>query len=260
MRVSSAIDRHLTLVPYLYMAHTRAPGLRDHLANAATAWVPGLLMLLLMTDLGIGRSLVWYALGYAAFISLYEIGYLMNDTMGLRHDVVARDRLGFGVGQGYVAVFVAIRGALFLAVIIGTSLLWSPGYLIACAALAAVTVAHNTLRRVELKFASFLQMSALRFFLPVYPGLLATDTGSVAATVLVTGVFCFTYPRLLTYQEAKERLIMPERKAPAFHLQSMAMMLPIAGAITAMSGEIAPLAVWVWTCVVGVAASRIARP
>lgn len=258
MRVSLVTERLLTLVPYFYMAHTRAPRLRDHLANAATGWVPGFLMLWLMTDLGTVGALAWYAIGYAAFICLYEIGYLMNDTLGLRHDVVARDRLGFKVGPSYVAAFAIIRATVFAAVLMGAGLLWSSAYLIACGALASVTIAHNTLRRVELKFTSFLQMSVLRFFLPVYPGLLAAEPAG-AAVVLITGVFFFSYPRLLTYQEAKDRLFMPERREPFFHFQSMLMTFPIAVAISAVSGEVAPLAVWLWLCFVGLVASRIQR-
>lgn len=256
MHSSSGIKPYLALVPYLYSVHTRVHGLRDHLANAVTAWVPGMILLIFLRDLGFASAVFHYFVGFAAFISLYEIGYLMNDTMGLRRDVVARDRLGYRVKRGYIFLFAVIRIALFLAIVITTGLGEHPGYLVACAALAAVILAHNTVPQVELKFASFLQMSVLRFFLPIYPGLLLGGSGSAALVVLATGVFCFSYPRLLTYQESKDRLSLPERRKPWFHFQSMALTLPAVLTIVGLSSQIAPLIVWAWLCFVGLAAAK----
>lgn len=256
MHSSSGIKPYLTLIPYLYSIYTRMHGLRDHLANAATAWIPGMILLFFLTDLGLTGSVFQYFIGFSAFISLYEIGYLMNDTLGLRRDVVTRDRLGYRVTRVYVILFVMIRIALFLAIVICTGLAWHPGYLLACAALAAVTVAHNMAPQVELKFASFLQMSAFRFFLPVYPGLLSAGAGTAALVVLATGVFCFSYPRFLTYQDSKSRLSLPERRKPWFHFQSMILTMPAVLTIAGLSSQIAPLIVWVWLCFVGLAAAR----
>ena len=79
------------------------------MVNAVTAWVPGVILVGLLGHLSVGPAIVSYTLGFAAFISIYEIGYLVNDTYGLRHDPTPRLRTDFPLSFTFVATFTAIR-------------------------------------------------------------------------------------------------------------------------------------------------------
>lgn len=238
-------------VPYLYTVHTRAPTLRDNLANISTAWVPGILLLLLLGEGGFAVSSINFLIGYLAFICLYEVSYLANDTLGLRTDEAPNDRLGFRMDRGFVTTFVLVRLLIFIFSTIWLNVLVSTIYLVSVAVLITVSILHNTPRSAGYKFFSFFQMSALRFFLPIYPGLRLVGAEDSALLVLIIGVFCFSFPRLLTYQESKHRLDIPERRDSRFHLHSMLMTSPIMVGLSVLTHEVASMVVWAWLCFVG---------
>ncbi|MCI2395678.1 hypothetical protein [Aliiroseovarius sediminis] len=234
------------LLPFGYAFVSRYHWPRDFVVNALTAWVPGVILVALLGDLGAGAALVSYLLGYAAFICVYEVGYLANDTIGLRHDPTPRRRVDVTPSAGFMLAFVGLRGAVLLAAAVALGVATSVVFWATIGALVAALIAHNTLRAVEVKFYTFLQLSLLRFSLPVLPVLILKNDTPGILTVFATGLLLFSLPRFLTYLDAKGRLSLPERKARAYHLKAHIAVLPLVALVSVMTGQPAPLACLAW--------------
>lgn len=234
------------LVPLVYGQRTRYDFPRGFGVNAITAWVPGVILLAGLSGANWGAASLSYALGYIAFFCLYEIGYMVNDSYGLRHDPTPRPRCPVPITIGFAALFVALRLSVFVLLLSYLGLWTAPIYLGAVAALVVVLVLHNLLRQVELKVFSFVQLSLLRFLLPILPALLLAEAEGHITTVLATGGVVFTLPRLLTYLDATGRLTLPERKERPFYLQAHLASAPLVAVIALVADTPAPIFVLGW--------------
>lgn len=244
MKPSSLITQRnyfFLLLPFLYAFFSRMKGLRGFAFNAMTAWVPGILLVALHADsLDAWGAAVRYGLGYLAFISIYELGYLANDTWGLQKDETPRRRIAVDFSMLFVLLFVAGRlGLAFgLAVYLGVwGTSWFFGLLVATFLVIGL---HNLVSVQSVKFETFIQMSAIRFSFPV---LLASEAASAVVTVLV-GLAFFALPRLFTYQYSKGRLNLPERSEVWYSLANVAAMLPLVLVIFSMSDQASVLVLW----------------
>ncbi|MDE9450358.1 hypothetical protein J3R80_07730 [Aliiroseovarius sp. Z3] len=246
-KFSATSGRHLILLlPFGYAFQSRYHWPRDFMVNALTAWVPGVILVALLGDLTISDAFIRYLLGYASFICIYELGYLANDTIGLRHDPTPRRRIDIGFSAGFIVAFIVVRLSIGLAAAVVLGVANSGLYWASVSALVAGLIAHNTLRSVELKFYTFLQLSLLRFTLPVLPALLI-DAGTTAIlTSFATALLLFTLPRFLTYLDAKGRLTLPERKARTYHLKTHVAVLPLVILLSVLTDETAPLVCLIW--------------
>lgn len=236
----------IMLVPFGYAFVSRYHWPRDFLVNAATAWVPGIILVSLLAELSISSAITTYALGYVAFICIYEVGYLANDTIGLRHDPTPRRRVDHVPTVGFCTAFIATRAVGLAAAahalgVIDLSVFWA-----SVTALVATLIAHNTLRATELKFYTFLQLSLFRFALPVLPPLVVLKDVSACLITVLTGLLLFSLPRFLTYLDAKGRLTLPERKARNYHLKAHLAVLPLIVLLSTLTREPAPLACLAW--------------
>lgn len=245
-------NKSLLFIPFFYALASRYHWPRDFIVNAVTAWVPGIILVYCFTDLAIIPSVGVFLLGYIVFICIYEIGYIANDTYGLLYDPTPRARVSIHFDARFFVVFVLCRLAVFLGATFMFDLWSEPMFWVSYMALAAVLILHNTLKKIELKFLTFLQLSTLRFCLPVLFCL--EHYGSAADTMLVISlaIFTFVYPRFITYLDAKGRLDLPERKFAAFPMLSLLVAAPIVAVLTVFSTTFAPLFVWIWLCVVQV--------
>ena len=233
--------KFILLLPFGYAFNTRYHWPRDFGVNALTAWVPGIVLVSLMADLSLGVAIFSYGLGYCAFISLYEVGYLANDTIGLRHDATPRRRLRFSPSHRFIAIFVALRVLYVLCAALVLNVAMWPIFWGGLLALAFVLVAHNLLKSVEVKFFTFLQLSLFRFVAPTLPGFIVANDPLAVLVTFLTGLFLFSLPRFLTYLDAKGRLNLPERKAPTYHLKAHIAVSPLIVFLSAASQQIAPV-------------------
>ncbi len=239
--------RHLILlVPFGYAFTSRYHWPRDFVVNALTAWVPGVILVALLGDLGAGPAVLTYLLGYAVFISLYELGYLANDTIGLRHDPTPRRRVDVVMSPTTILVFGTVRLGVALVAILALGVGGAAIYWATLAALGGTLIAHNTLRATEMKFFTFLQLSLFRFALPVLPVLVVAGDVVGMLICFATGLLLFTLPRFLTYLDAKGRLSLPERKARAYHLKTHLAVLPLVTLLSIATHEVAPIACLLW--------------
>lgn len=220
--------RAVLWVPFLYAFFSRMQGLRGFGFNAATLWVPGGIITASSLDgaeAGIWGSVLQYAEGYLVFICVYELGYIMNDTWGLRHDTTPRRRIQVNMDLRFVVVFVAVRVAVVALIAGFAGYLFAPWFLAIMGALIATLLLHNLLSREEFKLTSFLQMSLLRFCTPIF----VACHGDVPWSIVLVAFLLFTFPRFLTYQDAKARLRLPERKLPLFGFGHQLCVAPLIG-------------------------------
>lgn len=253
-------SRAILLIPFCYAFFSRMKGLRGFGFNAATLWIPGVIITAeILSNSGSSSlaAVIQYAMGYLVFICLYELGYVMNDTWGLRYDSTPRRRIEADIGPGFIAIFFSVR-LVVVALLAGAG-----GYLLAVwflalvSALAGTILLHNLLSREEFKLMSFLQMSLLRFCFPVF----VACQGEVSPTIFIVALLLFTFPRFLTYQDSKGRLRLPERKSPYFGLGNCLCAGPLIILIVQFDPEAGFLYVWfyflaLWTTVFGWSLAR----
>jgi len=215
----------LTVIPFLYAAATRFATARDASYLVFSSWLPGIWVLHRISGDGLAKSALLFAAGYLCFICIYEIGYLINDSWDAQKSPNGRQRARFPRTRGYVAVFLAVRLAVWAA--LGTLSGWigDPVWLGAFAVLVLAFAEHNLIPSAGLRSASFFQLACLRFMIPVIG---ATPHDRLPLLILVSILF-YTYFRFIGYLDGKGQLDMPERRHKAFGLVQTAMFAPLIG-------------------------------
>lgn len=233
----SSASRALAAVPFAYLIATRVRTPRDWAYLVATSWVPAIWLLFRLADLGPLEALGSFALGYLAFVALYEIGYFVNDAWDAKRGEAGRKRLGFSPGTAYAILFVSIRVATWAAVGWITGWLSNPAWLAGHAALFLAFAQHNLVAGNGLRLASFYQLAVLRFVMPIL-GALAPPAYPAA---LIAAILLYAYLRYLSYADSKDLLNLPERKTPRFGLLQLVMLAPLVGFIAVIL-DAAPIA------------------
>lgn len=210
MNISAS--RAACLLPFAYHATTRARQARELPYLIATSWLPGLWLLWRLTDLSAAGSVLVFAAGYLAFISIYEIGYLINDAWDAPRSHDGRQRLNFPLTRSFTVTFVGVRVAVWVVVGVLTGWIGNPIWLAGYAALFLAIAQHNMFQAKSLRLASFYELATLRFVLPI---LAALPAASLSAAIL-TALLFYSFPRFLGYLESKDILNLPEHKQPRF--------------------------------------------
>ena len=238
----SDLRRHLLIVPFLYAAKTRLHGGRDYLYLMASQWGLGAIVLFFLDPGNPALALVNYLIGYFVFISIYEIGYLVNDVWDAKRSDGGRARFTGDISIAFITSFVAVRIGMWLgmtAIFLKADLkLW----LIANVALIFVFAAHNIFTNPEIRYATFVQLTLLRFTLPIIFSLSAPE---IEPIIIVT-LLHYLYFRGLAYLESKEFLAMPNRKNPNFGFHHTIMILPFVLCIYAFTESPLYLAAWAY--------------
>lgn len=244
--------KYWLVIPFAYAFVSRYHWPRDFMVNAVTAWVPGVLLIMCQAGFSPLDAIGVYLFGYTVFMCLYEVGYMINDSYGLRHDATPRERVAIKFDSTFVAVFVIFRMIVFTVIAWFGGLLTAPLFWAAALALVSLLTLHNTLQKLELKFLTFLQLSLMRFALPIAFALMVVNHGDNLLMIFLIGLLLFSYPRFLTYLEAKGRLTVPERKKNTFLLFSHLIALPLLIVISVIESSGAPIIIWAWMTLVQV--------
>lgn len=239
-------SKYLLIIPFMYALISRYDWPRGFLVNTVTAWVPGVILVWWQNEISALHSVSAFVLGYVCFICIYEIGYMINDSFGLKHDSTPRKRVDVEFSRLFILLFFFLRLITFGAILITYDLLADLYVWTASLSLAFVLILHNTIQKVELKLITFLQLSLMRFTLPILFALLILGQAESSAMLFLIGLLLFTYPRFLTYLEAKDRLVLPERKAISFLMYSHLVSLPMLAVVATTEKSSAPIVVWAW--------------
>lgn len=220
---ASSAARSLSLLPFVYLAVTRLNSLRDYAYLIASTWLPCIWLIIRLSDADLMHAVITFAAGYAAFVSAYEIGYLVNDGWDARRAADGRQRIGFHLSWPYVLAFLLIRIGVWTAIGITMGWIGNPIWLGGYLALGIAFAQHNLVESTGLRLASFYELAALRFLLPI----IASIPGSALAVAILTSLLLYAYPRLLSYMDGKGVLILEERRRPAFALLQLAALAPL---------------------------------
>lgn len=239
---NSKTARLLSLLPLFYVAFTRLNGLRAIAYLVSSSFLPGVWLTYRLSGMSMSEAVVQTLVGYVAFFTLYEVGYLGNDTWDAAKSADGRERAGFRSGAAYFAAFVALRVVLWFAVGYWTGWIsetvWVAGY----GALALVFLAHNVLHSGAYRGATFFQLATLRFVCPI----LVLIPRSDFVLIVVAALIFYTYLRHLSYLDSKRLLIMPERKGPAFGLIQTVLLAPLVAFLSYAASAVVLLELYVY--------------
>jgi hypothetical protein len=250
--LNSDRGRYWVLLPYLYNVATRVDR-KQVVYNTAMAWLPAAWLAFRYSDLALPELAAGLAFGYLAFISIYEIGYLLNDTWGAAREAGGRERARFRTDAAYVAAFVLLRLAFWLTVGIVSGWIFKIDWLVFYAALVAILVCHNIIHTVSFRTGTFLQLSVLRFVAPLLP---LVDVSQLPLIMLL-GVLHYSYFRFLSYLNAKKLLRMEQRESLAFGAIYIALITPFDILLSTALRDMVPLEIWFYFLCVYVAWSVV---
>ncbi|MCI5127134.1 MAG: hypothetical protein D3905_02960 [Candidatus Electrothrix sp. AS4_5] len=201
------------LFPFTYFFNTR---LRKGkiIFHIVFEWLAAVILLLLVGSFPANKTFLIAISSYSAFISLYEIGYLVNDLFASHKEVNGRKRGPQGVSNIWVRTWIISRCTVFLLL---TTLLnnfasveWWSFFI----ALCIVFSIHNVLTDYEMKVATFLWLAWFRFMAPL---IFVVQDSQRMGVGLAAAIIYVTF-RLLGYLDSKGLLQMPSRHQLEFRL------------------------------------------
>lgn len=232
------MNRLIFYIPFSYFVYTRLNNLKAWVFHSYYEWLPALFILIIFSKNTFQQNLFYFALAYLAFISIYEVGYFINDFYASRKEKKPRERLqDVKVGLSDIIFFYGIRFLFFFVITWHLDFfydqLWQSFYLI----LAIVIVVHNLIKENELKSITFLSMAMLRLFAPIIFFINNDYFGVLTASFFVNYVFF----RLITYMDSKDLLTF--KRTERFKMNFYLMLLPLNLWMSAVFQNFIPFAV-----------------
>lgn len=225
--------KYVALVPFGYYLVTRLNTLREFLYVVATQWIPGVWLIHRLGDVDLLAALGLYAIGYLAFISIYEIGYFVNDTWDARRRPNARHRFTYDVGVAYVILFTIIRLAAWTAISLLADLIFMPEWIIGYIVLVITVALYNTSISDTARSALFVQMTYLRYILPIF---IFAGPENLLLLIFISTIM-YNYFRFLSFLDGKGFLAMPEKKRELFGILQTIMFFPLVMLATLATNE-----------------------
>lgn len=214
------------ILPLSYVLDTRLNHLKHIAASGYMEWVPSTLLIWWFADVELWRAPLLFALGWLAFMSVYELGYMMNDLYSTRFEDDPRERSDAEAGPIEASVWVITRLGCVGAIAWHFGWYEHAHWWSLLVILAPIYVAHNLLRRGSTKISTFVGLATIRFLAPSAPFL------TPAQMTLVFGPAFLHYVsfRTLSYMDSKGLLAIPERQTAGFRIKFHA----IHGGVTAI--------------------------
>lgn len=212
------------LVPFTYFFNTR---LRSGSVafHVIFEWLAAVVLVCAVGSAAPAQSLMLAGLSYLAFISLYEIGYLVNDLFASRNEAGGRKRGPQGASGFWMGAWFISRLASFALATTLMGKLSAPEWWSFFAALTVVFALHNELKDRELKSATFLWLAWFRFMAPV----IFVVQDSQRMGIGLAAAMAYASFRIFGYLDSKGLLKMPGRQRPGFRL--FFFLMPLAGAL-----------------------------
>lgn len=212
------------LIPFSYFYDTRlrSGSLAFHVLFE---WVAAVALALLLGVKSPIESLLGVILSYLAFISLYEIGYLVNDLFASRKEIGGRKRGPQHASGVLVFAWICSRLMAFVLATIVFGKFFSPEWWSFFMAIIVVFALHNELIDSEFKCVTFLWLAWLRFMAPI---IFVVQDDQRLGVCLAAGMTYASF-RLFGYIDSKGLLQMPGRQRPGFRL--FFFLMPLTGVL-----------------------------
>lgn len=204
------------LLPFSYFYFSRLRKIRDLAFHAYYEWLANLLILAIFTDRGIAPVLAKFLWAYLAFISIYEIGYILNDSFSALHEKSPIIWVsGLADRNAEISIWIIFRIIIFAMVTFHLNLEHNPKWTLFYATLVGTFALHNLSMRYEIRMLTFMSLATLRFFAPVFIFLKAEDLKLIVPAIIVNYVFY----RTINYMSAKNLMNIPGRAGSGFKVR-----------------------------------------
>lgn len=238
--------RELALVPFGYLLVSRVKTARDLAYLFSTQLVPGAYLTVRLSDLSSEASLILFAAGYVAFLSIYETGYLVNDAWDAKLTTGGRLRVPFPIEAWFIIAFVGIRLLAWFAISWWFQRLDDDAWLAMSMGLIGAFSLHNYVKDNTHRLATFVQLTLLRFAMPV---VFVVGSTQFVSVLLISSIL-YLHFRGLAYLDSKDLLVMPGRRKPAFGLTQTILFFPLIAVICVVQRSFIYGEVWGYYCAV----------
>lgn len=221
----------LLTLPFAYFLTTRLS--KGSIAfHVLFEWGAALVVAGLLAGPDWPHALLLALVSYFAFISLYEIGYLINDRFAAKHESGGRSRGQAEIPALWVVLWIVAR---LLAFALATSLAgaWqSPLWWSFFGGLAVVFALHNLITDREVRSFTFVWLAWFRFTAPLFWVVPREQFAGIGLGATMVYVMF----RQFGYLDSKGLLAMPGRQRPVFRLAAFVLPLVAAPALAFYPG------------------------
>jgi putative flippase GtrA len=222
----------ISYIPFFYFQQSRLNSLKSIIFHAAYEWAPALGVTLIQYPFEPGYLLPLVT-NYLAFISIYEVGYLINDQVAFDHKGRVRSKKlsPFSLGSAVI-----IRLGCFSLITLVTGNFENSFWWEWFSLLAIVFGIHNVLQNNALKGITFLQLAFFRFLSPIIFIIPQVITVQLIAPILLNYVLF----RLITYLDSKS-LIHFRRDTHLFRIGFYCLLIPLSLILSILTDSSLPL-------------------
>lgn len=210
------------ILPFTYMIHSRIRAPREQAILLLNEIAPNLLILYFLKSQSMIAVSRMYFLAYAAFVSIYEIGYFANDFLAVRKETDPRVRIpGLNPSWKALALWIGVRIAVFAWVSSLLGFLTRPSWVVFYVGLAVYLFLHNWLTSRYVKSLTYMGLATMRIISPTFMFLSREQIVLVLPTLLV----CHVFFRTVSYMDAKRVLDLTGRNSNPSRVAYYALMI-----------------------------------
>ncbi len=162
------LKKYLTFFPFLYFIQTRVVLSLNFFFQYIFEIVTSLVIFLFLLKPLYTEAIILFLFHYLAFISIYEIGYIINDTIAIKFEKKPKKRLNIKKSSLFVLLFITVRIITFIFISFylnyENNFLWWFFYIF----LILIFTLHNFLRDINYRIATFQILAFLRFVAPFF--------------------------------------------------------------------------------------------
>ena len=204
-------------IPFFYLFYSRIKEGRASIPFILTTeWIPWIIVAGFFSNYNFFDSFLYLFSCYLAFISIYEIGYIVNDYYSIKFDEnsLLKQRAPINIKNNTINFWIFLRLILFILFSLFLPFARTQEWYIYYFILCIVFSFHNLNKNKDLKVISFFWLAFLRFLGPV---IFLVKFDYVNSLCFVAATITVPY-RLLSYLEGKELLVMKKRKSLFFRM------------------------------------------
>ena len=223
-----------TYLPFFYFQQTRLNNKKALFFHGVYEWIPVIILSLYSSPMyGTVGGLLLY---YLAFISVYELGYLLNDQLAHGEENARKrtDRLP----KSRIALFVVIRLIVFLSITFFQGHMSAPLWWAWYSILILQFALHNFVKFPSLNVITFSTLAFIRFFSPI----IVLIPPSLIVTLALPVFLNYVLFRLFIYMDSKEMLKNFDRHTNGYRIGYYLVLFGLSALISFILNSWMPLA------------------
>lgn len=238
------------VLPFTYFAQSRLKRSKDWIFHSSYEWIPNLMISLLFCQPILRlQNFMWMFLGYLAFISAYEIGYIFNDLVSTKYELNPRRRLkNYDPSWTEILALVLIKFFFFLSISYFLVIkfdnikVWGALFIM----LGIVYYAHNTMKYKPFKVLTFIQLAFVRILAPI----ILLLPHHKLPIVIISYFLCYILYRTLIYMESKNILELENRRSLKFTAGYYVILLPVLAFMSYYFSSIIPFSMGLYYIII----------